>query len=196
MRTLRILPIVAGFLVSLLVVPVALAHAHYVSSNPATGAHLAAAPSSVTITFDDALDPNATIIAVLGPQGQSVNGGKTLVTVEAPKVASVPISSGGSGTYTVKWHSVADDDKGVVEGTFTFSVGAAAAASVPTPAPAASSSASTASGAAVAQPRLPTSGGGGMANTAADVQAGLALVAALVVAIAIAFGLARPQLQD
>jgi copper resistance protein C len=118
--TMAVLAAVAMLLVS---VGIASAHAHYVSSDPANGAHLATAPSQVSITYDDDLDPNATTISVLGPNGQNLAAGKTTVSTQATKVATVPIKAGGNGTYTVKWHAVADDDKGVTEGSFTFTVG-------------------------------------------------------------------------
>ena len=105
--------------------PRAWAHAHYAASNPGSGARVSTAPSTVVVTFDDDLDPNGTVLTVLGPRSQNLTAGKTTVTVEAPRVAAVNITPAGSGTYTVKWHAVADDDKAITEGTFTFSVGAA-----------------------------------------------------------------------
>lgn len=101
----------------------ALAHAHYQNSAPENGAVVGAAPSSVTINFDDNLDPQATTVQVIGPNGANV---ATKTSVKE-KTAVVSLINAGAGTYTVKWHAVADDDKGVTDGTFTFRAGAAAA---------------------------------------------------------------------
>ena len=107
------------------IAPPVLAHAHYAASKPGSGARVANPPTTVTITRDDDLDPNATTLTVLGPRSQDLTAGKTTVTVEAPRVAAVNLTPAGNGTYTVRWHAVADDDKAVTEGTFTFSVGSA-----------------------------------------------------------------------
>src|SRR6185312_3425191 len=92
MRLTRLAPLLAALLTALWFAPIAFAHAHYVSSTPGSGAHLATAPSSISITYDDALDPNLTVLHVLGPNGKEVTTGKTVVTIEATKVATVPIT--------------------------------------------------------------------------------------------------------
>jgi methionine-rich copper-binding protein CopC len=164
------MPIVVVVLSAFLAVPLAFAHAKFVSSVPAPGAKLTAAPASVTITFDDDLDPNATKISVLGPNGQAITSGATVVSTSATKVASVKVTGAGSGTYTVNWHAVADDDKGVTEGNFSFSVGAAASS-----APAVSAAPAP----TVAKPAsAPAAGGGGLARDAQQSQ-GMALLAAM-----------------
>lgn len=103
------------------------AHAHFVSSTPAPGSSATTAPASLTITFDDNLDKNATKIAVTGPNGSTVSGA-TAVSASNTMVASTTLSGNGNGVYTVNWHSVADDDKGVVDGSFSFGVGVPASA--------------------------------------------------------------------
>ncbi|HEV7213940.1 MAG TPA: copper resistance protein CopC, partial [Chloroflexota bacterium] len=185
MRLTRLAPLLAALLTALWLAPVAFAHAHYVTSNPASGAHLAAAPSSLSITYDDALDPNSTVLHVLGPGGKDVTAGKTVVTIEATKVATVAITPAGAGTYTVNWHAVADDDKGVTEGTFTFTVGAAAAS------PAAATNTGAAATIATA-PLLPSSGGGGMALGQEELQAAVSLAVALAVGMGLIL-LLRPR---
>jgi methionine-rich copper-binding protein CopC len=180
MRLTRLAPLLAALLTALWFAPIAFAHAHYVSSTPGSGAHLTTAPSSISITYDDALDPNQTVLHVLGPNGKDVTTGKTVVTIEATKVATVPITAAGTGAYTVNWHAVADDDKGVTEGTFSFTVGATTAA----PAAAASSGSPAITAAA---PLMPTSGGGGMAVGQTERQAAISLAVALAVTMGLTF---------
>ncbi len=125
MRWVRVSPFVVVMLLLIGSVQAALAHAEYVSSEPGQGANVALAPSNVTVTFTEDLDPASTTLKVVGPDGQDVTNGKTEVSTSATKVATVPIKAGGDGTYTVNWHSVSDDDKHAEDGSFTFTVGAA-----------------------------------------------------------------------
>ena len=173
MRSTRFVPIVGALLVALFLAPLAFAHAQYVSSNPANGAQVSTAPANVTITFDDDLDPTATAIVVTGPNGQTISNGKTVVTIEAPKVATVPIAASGPGSYTIKWHAVADDDKAVTEGSFGFTVGAATTANAA--AAAAAPNAQTARSAAA----------GGFTIWNETTQLAISLLAAVVIAIAV-----------
>ncbi len=125
MRGIRVSQFVVVMLLLVGSVQSALAHAEYASSEPGEGATVASAPSNVTVTFTEDLDPASTTLKVTGPSGQDVTNGKTDVSTSATKVATVPITAGGDGTYTVNWHAVSDDDKHSSEGTFTFNVGAA-----------------------------------------------------------------------
>ena len=174
----KIAGLVAGLLTALCMAPIALAHAHYVTSIPGQNATLSSAPASVTITYDDDLDPNATTITVVGLNGQTVSSGKTTVKVATPKVASVAINGAGNGTYTVRWHAVADDDKGVTEGSFTFRVG-----SVSTTASSATAQITANTSTSAAPSSLPPSGGGGMGERSERLQAGAIFAAALLAAL-------------
>ncbi len=124
MRWIRVSPFFVVMLLLLGSAQAALAHAEYVSSEPGQGANVASAPSNVTVTFSEDLDPASTTLQVAGPNGQDVTNGKAEVSTSATKVATVPITAGDDGTYTVNWHAVSDDDQHTTEGSFTFSVGA------------------------------------------------------------------------
>ncbi len=150
--------------VGLLTSAVVLAHAKYQGSTPTNGATLNAAPASVSITYDDDLDPKATTVQIIGPSGSNVATG---TKVGPSKTATVTMKDDAAGTYTVKWHAVADDDKGVTEGSFTFRVVAG-------------------TGAAKTAPSLPRAGGSGLA-------AGLLLFAGVLLAAGAA--LRRPLSQ-
>ncbi len=188
MRCLRFVPVLMCLVASLCLAPLAFAHAHDVSSEPASGAELASLPPSISITFDDDLDPNATAITVLGPGGQAVQFGKTVVSTQATKVAAVSINPGGNGTYTVKWHAVADDDKGVTDGMFTFRVGAATTATAAAPAPSTGAAITT-----TAPSALPASGGGWIARQQEQTQTLLALAVMMAMAAIGAVGRAFTQ---
>jgi methionine-rich copper-binding protein CopC len=125
-RFLRLAAPLVGSALFLSLAATASAHAHLVSSTPGSNSTVATAPGVVTITFDDDLDKAAAKITVAGPNGATVSG-QTTVSASNTKVASVSITNAGNGKYTVNWHAVADDDKGVTEGSFAFNVGAATA---------------------------------------------------------------------
>ncbi len=124
MRWFRVSPFVVVMLLLIGTAQAALAHAEYVSSEPGQGANVASAPSIVSVTLSEDLDPGATTIQVLGPTGQDLTAGTTEVSTSATKVATVPINAGGDGIYTVNWRTVSDDDEHPSEGSFTFNVGA------------------------------------------------------------------------
>lgn len=108
---------------------VALAHANLVSSDPADGARLAAAPATITLVFSEELKPEGNLITVSDAGGAQVDAGDTTLDLNDPKRATLTVSlrSGlGDGTYTVKW-KITSTDGHVEEGTLTFTVGAATA---------------------------------------------------------------------
>jgi methionine-rich copper-binding protein CopC len=98
---------------------VAEAHAEYDSSNPAAGAVVAALPGQVTITFTEGV-ARGTGITVTGPTGATVSA--NIVTLTG-KQATVDLSGGGPGVYTVNWKSVSADDGDEDSGSFQFGVG-------------------------------------------------------------------------
>lgn len=96
------------------------AHAELISSDPAAGGTLETTPYTLTATFDEELDAQASTIVVRDSSGAEVASGgvsedyATVMTVELPELAP--------GEYTVRWTSVTPDDQGVERGTFTFTV--------------------------------------------------------------------------
>ena len=85
MRWIRVSPFFVVMLLLLGSAQAALAHAEYVSSEPGEGANVASAPSNVTVTFSEDLDPASTTLQVAGPNGQDVTKGKTDVSTSATK---------------------------------------------------------------------------------------------------------------
>ena len=95
------------------------AHARLASSVPASNAQVAAAPTTLTLTFDEAVK-----LALLK---LSSDGKDTPVTVDrkakAAKTVVLPLPALSPGKYDVHWTAVAADDGHVTKGSFAFTVG-------------------------------------------------------------------------
>jgi methionine-rich copper-binding protein CopC len=118
------------------------AHAKLDSSDPVNGAELTAAPTKVSLTFDEpvtepvlsASDDVGTVVAL----GDATLSGSTVT-------ASWPAGTGG-GIFRVEWQ-VKSDDGDVVDGVILFSVaGPKATGNTTVPAPGGTTGASTGSG--------------------------------------------------
>lgn len=160
----------------------AVAHDVLISTSPADGSTLDAAPDSVVLTFDQPAMALGTEIVVHGPDGATVSTGKAVLlndTVSEALVAARP-----AGSYTVAWR-VTSADGHPVSGTFTFTAAAATGGGRQTgPAVAATGPAASASG---TPGPTPTADRGGRANPTLWLVAGavglLALVAIVVVVL-------------
>jgi len=122
---------------SLTLATTALAHSHLQTSTPSAGQTVATSPASVVLNFDEDLDAAASTATVTNASGATVSTG---ASVDANVRTKMTVALGPAlpnGVYKVSWHSVADDDKGVIDGTFFFGVGvpAPSTATVPTSAP-------------------------------------------------------------
>jgi LPXTG-motif cell wall-anchored protein len=135
----RMLAAVAlALLLSIALFSVASAHAELVSSDPAAGAKLTAAPTKVTLVFSEEIsaDATATNFTVTDAKGASVGTGKLDNTDLDHKTQTGTLSAGlGDGVYTVTWNAVTTDDNGHTTGSFTFGVNADPGAQQPTAAP-------------------------------------------------------------
>jgi copper resistance protein C len=108
----------------------AAAHVVLQSSSPAAGANLQAAPSTVTITFDDELDPDLSNFSVTGPGTASVGGGSVDLTIADRNVMTGPVTITEPGVYTVTYN-VAGVDGHQLVGSFGF--GYRTALAIPSP---------------------------------------------------------------
>ncbi len=97
----------------------AFAHAFLKSSAPPVGSALAAAPSEVSISFTEDVEPSFSKIAVRDSAGGDVTGGH--VHAVAPDTLAVPLQKLTAGRYTVTWHAVSVDTH-KTQGTFVFSI--------------------------------------------------------------------------
>lgn len=99
----------------------AFAHAKFVSSTPAPGQTVASSPASVTITFTEELG-SGTTGSVTDVSGAVVSTG-TKISDDHLQLAIALKPALPNGVYKVIWHSVAEDDGGIVDGSFFFGVG-------------------------------------------------------------------------
>ena len=100
----------------------ALAHAVLVRTDPAENALLAQAPSVVTLTFDERVEPVKKAFSVVGPNGKSANTGSPANTDDGKHVSMRLTRHLPQGTYLVSYRVISADGH-PVGGGFDFSVG-------------------------------------------------------------------------
>jgi methionine-rich copper-binding protein CopC len=98
---------------------VASAHAELVSSDPVAGSNLDAAPTEVTLTFDDELEPDGSGFTVTDHHGDEVGSGELDLDVADRNVLSGAVTITEPGVYTVAW-TVLGADGHEISGTFSF----------------------------------------------------------------------------
>lgn len=109
----------------------ALAHTELKSSDPASGARLAAPPARVTLTFTENVQEIGVDIKVAGPQGAQWN--MTRPEIKGAVVTSAVIPSGPPGDYTLTWKVIsADGDRVSGKIAFTLTGPATSAGGAPT----------------------------------------------------------------
>ena len=102
------------------------AHAALESTTPAQGSQVSTAPSSVSLTFSEAVGINPQSVEVLDPSGHRVDKGDPHNPGGQPATVTVDLKAGlPKASYTVVWHVVSADSH-PVSGTFSFGVGVAA----------------------------------------------------------------------
>lgn len=99
--------------------PAAQAHNVLIGSDPQDGARLAAAPSRVTLTFDQPVRADFAKIAVTGPDGARYEDGE--VTVRGDDVGVSLRGHGPAGEYVIGYQIVSNDGHPVI-GKLTFTV--------------------------------------------------------------------------
>ncbi len=119
----------AAFVVAVALVGIASpasAHAQLVSTSPANGAHVAPAPSQVSLRFSEHVSLKLGGVRVLNTEGERVDKDDAKA---AGDTVTVSLRDGlGDGPYVVAWNVVSADSH-PVNGAFTFVVGAGAGAS-------------------------------------------------------------------
>lgn len=115
----RIIGVVATT-AALLAMPAAvLGHVELVSSSPAVGENLDTAPTEVTVTFDDELDPDLSSFSVTDADSTEVGTGEVDLTVADRNMLTGSVTITDPGVYTVTY-TVAGVDGHSIEGTFSF----------------------------------------------------------------------------
>jgi copper resistance protein C len=107
-----------GWLLGVVGAAPASAHASLVRSSPADQSSVAAAPTTVTLTFDENIRMPS-VILVTGADGASVVQGKTSVV---DNVAKTRVNTGPSGEFTVAYRVVSADGH-PLSGRVSFTVG-------------------------------------------------------------------------
>ena len=107
------------------------AHVELVTSSPGAGANLSTAPTKVSITFDDELDPDLSSFTVTGPGSATVGSGEVDLTVADRNVMIGSVTITAPGVYSVTYE-VAGVDGHQLEGSFSF--GYQATTTIPDPA--------------------------------------------------------------
>ncbi len=121
--SIAILLILFGF------VGTAFAHATPVSYEPELSSIVQRVPDHVRIHFSERIEPTASDITVLGPDGAQVSMGNAAPENDA-HMFGVAVRDAGQGTYTVSWEVVSADDGHFTKGAFVFSVGKGSAVSL------------------------------------------------------------------
>jgi hypothetical protein len=135
----------------------AFAHATLIGSNPAEGAVLQTAPSTVTLTFDDTLAEFEPTVVVTGPDGNRYQSGPASIDGAELSSAVAPLTV--AGPYTIAYRVVSHDGH-PVQGEVRFEL--APTAVTPTPAPAGTPSStrtSAATNSAATSPASPSLSG-------------------------------------
>jgi copper transport protein len=112
--------------VALLPAPVD-AHAELISTEPAAGARLDAAPAQVVLRFTESVDVSDDAIEVLSASGDPVDVGDPAHPNGERSSIAVGLPSLDDATYVVSWRVISSDSH-PVSGVFTFGVGDAGAA--------------------------------------------------------------------
>jgi methionine-rich copper-binding protein CopC len=134
-----LLGITSALSISILLAGVASAHASYVSSDPAAGAVLATAPTTVTVHFAEDVNPqgsngvpsslvvyheiDAKNTLSFDQEAKVVSTGQTQFPLSDAKSMSIAMQGDGDGIYAVVWHTVSADDGDPDSGVFFFGVG-------------------------------------------------------------------------
>ncbi|MGH7752631.1 MAG: copper resistance CopC family protein [Gemmatimonadales bacterium] len=106
----------------------ALAHAKLLRAQPAPGAKVTIAPTTVRVWFKlaagEELDASKSLLSIWNAAGKRVDDGKGGVDLkDLDRLSMVArLKPLKPGTYTVKWKAVSDPDGGVARGSFTFTV--------------------------------------------------------------------------
>lgn len=127
--------VLIGALSLFLTPPTASAHAAYGSSDPAAGATLKTAPTTVTIHFLENVIPGKSDIVVLDATGKQVSTAPAKADPNDLKTMTVSMQGNDSETYLVQWHTVSADDGDPDIGAFNFTVNPQSIGSTPTPTP-------------------------------------------------------------
>lgn len=119
---MRVVAAFAAVAIPVAVAAPAQAHAVLESSTPAPDQVLAAAPTDVSLHFDEAVTVLPTSLRVFAPNGSRIDSGAVTTAPGDGSTIEVGVGSAGDGTYLVSWRVISADSH-PVSGAFTYSVG-------------------------------------------------------------------------
>ncbi|HEY7148765.1 MAG TPA: copper resistance protein CopC, partial [Gaiellaceae bacterium] len=96
------------------------AHANLLQRSPDYGSRLKTSPHAISLRFDQGVDVFSNGIDVRSSTGKEVTAGPAH-SVEAKRVATVPLRKLPKGAYTVRWQ-VTSNEGHVISGVYTFGV--------------------------------------------------------------------------
>ena len=105
------------------------AHATLTHADPGLDAVLNTAPTTVTLTFAEAMAPASSSITVYDVKGTIVSTGPTTVPPTNLKTMHVAMKGNDSEVYVVVWRNVSADDNDPDTGSYSFTVSKDATAS-------------------------------------------------------------------
>jgi copper resistance protein C len=97
------------------------AHAFPEHCDPSPGAKLAAAPGTITIHFDSAIEPTFSAMRVEDASGRPVDNNDSHNDPVDPQRLSLTVPPLSTGIYRVRWSVVARDGH-QTEGDYTFTI--------------------------------------------------------------------------
>jgi len=100
----------------------AFAHAHLVRATPAEGGTVKAAPSEVTLKFNERLEPAFSSAIIRDATGKQVDKADAHVDKSDRTLVRVSLPPLEPGVYTVEWRAMSSDTH-KINGTFMFRVG-------------------------------------------------------------------------
>jgi copper transport protein len=121
----RIIGLLVGLaaLVTLVIPSAASAHAYLIRTSPAASGVLNAAPRTVSLTYDEAVEPRFAIISVTNVDGHQETTGPVRRSASDPDTLVVPLHPGlPEGWYLIYWRAISVDGH-PVQGAFTYAVG-------------------------------------------------------------------------
>ena len=114
---------VAGVAIAAAWPAAASAHAYLIRTLPAASGVLDVAPSTVQLTFDEAVEPRFAIESVTDASGRQQTTGPVARSPANPDTLLVPLAPHlAEGWYLVDWRAISVDGH-PVQGAFTFAVG-------------------------------------------------------------------------
>lgn len=103
-----------------LITQAAFAHAHLQRSDPAAGATVTPAPTSLTLRFTEAVEPRFCSVTVTNAAGDHFDAGARAAS-DGGRILTVKLKPLPPGAYTVEWHATSVDTHRT-EGLFDFAV--------------------------------------------------------------------------